>query len=1096
MVRPSIRKKIILFTVVPITLFYNILSALHIYSSFRASSHEIELQMRNTVVHFAQTIAAHTNNISRLSNAQRQALQNHSVTPEVMLKSLQGSIAFLQRIRLINTQDTQQSFCLSITDNTITQCDESLVKGYNHLTRSALNSDNTETWSPSFFDTKSEKKLVSYHNLFTHDHTVWLLTLDLDINQLIQNVIDPSLFKGKNIGLNMWKFNMADLEGNYIYSDSVQANRYGHKKIHETGQLYGVNYFWNDISELILAAKPESFRVWIPNPQYQKEYWFFGAPVGVGSVNWWLYTSVSRQHALQGILDLALVDGLIMILSLLLILAGILFSSKKITQPLIELKQSMDQFIQHHQLIKKPNIFSRDETGSLARSFVELTQWLANRDEALQEARASNMGHIVQALQGRYFYFQLDKNNDLVHISPSIESVLGYKVDEFSGPFKQFLGIDTNFNEIQNSIQKTLTEQTVTALELDAIHKNGQKRRLEVFWSPVETNSRKSVIEGLANDVTERVSDTLKFKALLDSAPDAMVILNPDGIVVMANSRAVELLGFTREELVNMPLSIVVPPTSRENHPLLRPLHERQWKDTRLFRKETKAIKRAGQPFPAELTSNPLITREGVLISVVVRDISERKRIEQALVSAHDEAISASRSKSLFLSCMSHELRTPLNGVIGYAQLLKRSGGLSNSQQQKLDVLERCGQNLLTLINDILDLTKIETQGVKLHPVSISLREIVSEIHDLFSQRADSKSLLLQVKVDPNVPEWIEADDVKLRQILTNLIGNAIKYTDKGNVELSLRAEKDRINISITDTGIGINEEKIDLIFDPFQQLDEGAKSGGAGLGLAICQHLVEAMGSKLHVESILEQGSCFAFSIPLVLSSSAPEEQSFFSDQIELQLPKEKQYQVLVVDDLKVNRDLLKDIMAQVGFQTAEASNGLEALNWLNHNTADLIMMDIRMPKMGGIEALQEIRKNSVWKPIKVVAVTASVGKDIQTQMKDTGFDGAIAKPFVVNHLLQLVANLLEIDIETTSRHQHSSSSKTLPELTVQEAKQLKTKLTHLIDMGDIQSIQQLAEQFNEPKLKPYADYLTNISETCDMEALERLIKTLESYT
>ncbi|WP_257275555.1 PAS domain S-box protein [Endozoicomonas sp. ONNA1] len=1093
MVKPSIRKKIILFTVVPVTLFYNLLSALHIYTSFKESSHEIEIQMRNNIVHFARALDAYTQEIMSQATAQVRLLQTETYPTYPLLHSILASSPFLTRVCWIDTKKTVTSACINKRKNKAEPTrlaalpPTELGKSWQQLLRP------NDYWSKLYRDVKTGKRLVSFIVPSAQPGDGHLLKLDVDINGMVHDVINPKLFEGRNIGINLWKFNMVDRSGDYLYSDSTQANRFGHKNLRQTGEVYGIEGFGNKIEQWVDSGRAETFRAWLPNPQYQKEYWFFGAPVS--SSQWWLYTSVSRQHALQGVFNIALLDIAIMLISLLLILGGIWYASKKITSPLITLKSCMDTFIEHHKLVELPDTHSRDEAGSLARSFVKLTQWLDARDHALHQARANNMGHIVQGLKGRYFYFQLDTDGKIVHISRSVKSVLGFRSEEFSGPLENFLSHDPGNCAFKVNFQKVLRGEPVEAFELDIQNKQGQSRRIELFWNAM-TSGQQRVIEGLANDVTERVSDTLKFKALLNSAPDAMIILNPDGIIVMVNSRAVELLGFLRDDLINMPLSLLVPPQSRENHPLISPLLDRAWKQTQLFRQETEAVDRHGRTFPAELTSNPLITRDGILISVVIRDITESKQIEQALLTARDEAITASRSKSLFLSCMSHELRTPLNGVIGYAQVLQRSGGLNPGQHRKLAILERCGQHLLTLINDILDLTKIETQGVDLHPVSVNLRQLLLETRELFVPRAEHKDLQLILNIDEQVPDWIEVDDVKLRQILTNLLGNAIKYTEEGSVEILISVKDERLCFSVKDTGVGIDPENFEIIFDPFRQLDESLKSGGTGLGLAISRHLVKAMGDDLTVTSHVGQGSSFRFSIPLKEVPALDTDNVFSSDQVELILADNQTYTALIVDDLEINRDLLKVIMEEAGFKTLEACDGLEALACLETRKPELVMMDIRMPRMDGIETLKHIRLNPELKNLKVIAVTASAGSDIHTRLKQKGFDGVLAKPFKVNYLLQVVASHLKLNIRKSRVATDKAEVSELPKLDETHKKALLRKVSQVLEFGDIQELTSITNEFKEAHLQTYCQYLLQIAEACDMDELEKFYEQLQSQS
>ncbi len=1089
MVKPSIRKKIILFTVVPITLFYNFLSAIHIYSSFESSSKDIETQMRNTVVHFTQAINVNVMNIQSSASARVKLLRDATETDTYLLvKNFLGISPYLVSVSWVDINNpVDGAICAQIHSGQLNRCREEQFPNFTSKSDWLSIYNKGAYWSSLYKDHRSSKRLISY--FLPAPGKQHLLKLDLDIRQLVLSIIDPSLYTGQGISINMWKFNMVDYDGDYLYSDSVQANRYSHKNLRETGKIYGIKNFGEDISQLIDNDLPHHFRAWLPNPQYQKEYWFFGAPVS--SVKWWLYTSVSRQHALQGILELALMDVLVMLLSLLLILTGIWYSSKRITRPLIQLKDCMDQFIHSHQLIPLPEAGRSDETASLSHSFIKLTQWLENRDRELQVARANNMGHIVQGMQGSYFYFQLNTSEEVVYISPSAKAITGYDIEQLSRSLSASLNSDKDRSRFNHSFQTILKGEEAEAFEIDIHHADGRIRTLEIFWSYFEQGNQPNMIEGLANDVTERVADTEKFKALMNSAPDAMIIINPDGIISMVNSRALSLFKGNRDNLLSMPLSVLIPPEGRDSHPLLKALQSKNWPACSISQYEACAITFAGAPFPAELTSNPLVTREGVLVSVVIRDISERKQIEKDLLAAHDQAVKASRSKSLFLSCMSHELRTPLNGVIGYAQVLQRSSGLNPEQHQRLAILERCGQSLLTLINDILDLTKIESQGIVLHPVSFSLKNLFEEQTLLFTPRAENKSLTLIPHIDSNLPEWIEADEVKLKQVLTNLLGNAIKYTESGSISFEATRFQGQVKISVSDTGIGIESDNIETIFDPFQQLDAGLKRGGTGLGLAISRSLVRALGDDLMVTSHPGAGSCFSFHIPLVQATALKDGQQLSNENVELVIPKGSHYTILIVDDIKINRDLLRDIVQVSGFDTVEASNGLEALEKLEEQPVDLVLLDIRMPKMDGFEVISRIRQHPEWQLIPVIAVTASTGADFKSQLSQYGFSGSLSKPFSLNHLLQLMSK--QLNLECISRHEAGlNQSKELQPIVAHHIEHIRAEINKTIETGDIESLTALVNYCQTHKLDDYSEHIRLLADTCDVAELEKFYQSL----
>ena len=262
--------------------------------------------------------------------------------------------------------------------------------------------------------------------------------------------------------------------------------------------------------------------------------------------------------------------------------------------------------------------------------------------------RANNIGHLVQRLRGQYFYFNLDEQGRVIHVSPSIQSILGYKPLEFLGPFGRFIGEPSQRALFREQLQGVLSGNATT-FELEVLHSDGRHRRLEIFWNDMfDAKGTYSIIEGMANDITERINDTRKFKALLDSAPDATVISTPEGIISMINGRAEDMFGFDQQELINMPLRLLTPLNCRSTHPLLGDLGAVSWEQFCLTGFESHGIDREGRVFPVDITSNPLETDDGLLISMVVRDITERKRIERELTEAKEQAERANRAKGCF----------------------------------------------------------------------------------------------------------------------------------------------------------------------------------------------------------------------------------------------------------------------------------------------------------------------------------------------------------------------------------------------------------------------------------------------------------------
>ncbi|WP_316819858.1 PAS domain S-box protein [Pedobacter gandavensis] len=609
-----------------------------------------------------------------------------------------------------------------------------------------------------------------------------------------------------------------------------------------------------------------------------------------------------------------------------------------------------------------------------------------------------------------------DSDNHVTWVNAAFEKITGFTLEDIKGKRLGDLiqGPGTDLELIQQARELTNKHQSFT-VDLLAYRKDRQPIWLSIYNTVVFNDEGKVEIEvEIILDITEKkkAEEELQLLSLVASKTDTGVnISDGEGYTTWINHSMEKLTGYSLNELQGLRLGDILSKDEAQRELIVASRLKANNRES--YSIEVQAKKKSGEPIWLSVSNTPIVNEKGKVERQIdlITDISQRKQVEQEMVEAKEQALQLSAAKEMFLSVMSHEIRTPLNAVIGMAHLLLDNDP-KESQLPDLNLLRFSAENLLNIINDILDLTKMETGNVQLETIPFSLRALASDVINSLQLNVTAGNNKLELICDENIPEYVKGDKTRLYQVLMNLLGNAIKFTHDGKIVLEIKMlneTKDRVSIyfEVKDTGIGIAAEKLDYIFQPFIQArtDISRKYGGTGLGLTITKKMLELYGADIKVESEEEKGTKFHFSISFEKAADYVPQVKVFTEPDRF-----SNKRILVVDDNEINSLIAKRIFGKWGLKLDFAVTGEEALVKVRDQVYDLIFMDIKMPGIDGFEACTLIRAmdGDYYKQVPILALTASTLHDEHNKFAESGMNGHILKPFKPEDMRNILSEYL----------------------------------------------------------------------------------------
>ncbi|AFY83492.1 AAA family ATPase [Oscillatoria acuminata] len=692
----------------------------------------------------------------------------------------------------------------------------------------------------------------------------------------------------------------------------------------------------------------------------------------------------------------------------------------------------------------------------------ELETTVQERTQQLQQSN-TRYYNLAANIPGMIYQFMMHPDGRFTspYVSPGCRKIYGVEAE--AAMEDSSLLIDSIHPDDRQQHLESITRSAATLEPWHFIWRiivSGQIKWVQGDANPEKQADGSILWDGLVVDISDRklAEEALgeserKYRDLVETSQEMIFSMNSQGYFTFVNQAVKDIYGYEPEEMIGHHFSDFKSPENENQNPE-QAAFNKILAGQSICQYETIDIAKDGRPI--YLLVNAIIRQDaqGKLLGLTgtASDITQRKRAELALQQAKESADAASKAKGEFLSKMSHELRTPLNAILGFTQILNRDHSLKSQQQEYLSIISRAGEHLLTLINDVLEMSKIEAGRISLNETSFDLYRLLTSLEEMFRLKAESQGLHLIFEQTSDVPGFIKTDESKLRQILINLLGNAIKFTEQGGVTVRVTTESHSLTANgqpstdpdsiegekqtylvceIEDTGPGINAEELESLFDPFVQTKTGIKSqSGTGLGLPISRQFVELMGGKITVSSTLDKGTIFQFNIKMSLAEGMIEIAQSSSQRVIGLAPNQPAYRILVVEDKWESRLLLVNLLSPLGFEVKEAVNGAEAVTIWQSWQPHLIWMDMQMPVMDGYEATKQIKQSKSEQIPVIIGLTASAFEENRVRVLEAGCDDFASKPFREQVIFEKMAEHLGVRYVS---EEVRSSDISRPQLSVQ---------------------------------------------------------------